>query len=481
METSRTRETHFLIGVFLMCMCGLMLQIMETRILSIITYYHMAFFAIGLAMLGMTAGALLVYYEKLPVIVALSTIITWVMTCFAWATLLSLVSLLSIAITPHFEPTLRFLSLWAITIVVLLPPYILLGIGVSLALTRSPYPVARVYGVDLVGAASGCLVTLGLLSYIDTYSAVIVVAGLGAASAWFFEQAAQPAVATETRVSAWFAKPTVALTIIAAVALTNIWADKSGLRPLLLKGFIEPTWALTEERWNSFSRITLELRPKSPALLWSPSVIAPAAQIEQGWLKIDGEAGTPIYRFDGDWEKMEFLRYDATALAYKTRNQGRAAVIGVGGGRDVLTASLSGFRDVTGVEYNPIFINLFRDKYSRYSGADRIPGLKLVVDDARSWFARSQEKFDLVQMADFRRLLSADQNCRTTTYQPCAKPVIGCIIKSSWTQATSQNMRCSSRLWAHVPPQNWSSLDVSKASTFRPPGIEILSSSTRFD
>ena len=74
-------------------------------------------------------------------------------------------------------------------------------------------------------------------------------------------------------------------------------------------------------------------------------------------------------------------------------------MIGVGGGRDVLTASLSGFRDVTGVEYNPIFIHLFSDKYRQFSGADKIPGLKLVVDDARSWFARSQEKFDLVQMS----------------------------------------------------------------------------------
>src|SRR5579863_1178110 len=27
------------------------------------------------------------------------------------------------------------------------------------------------------------------------------------------------------------------------------------------------------------------------------------------------------------------------------------------------------------------------------------PGLKLVVDDARSWFARSRERFDLIQMS----------------------------------------------------------------------------------
>jgi hypothetical protein len=44
-------------------MCGLMLQIMETRMLSVIGHYNLAFFAIGVAMLGMTAGALLVFYR----------------------------------------------------------------------------------------------------------------------------------------------------------------------------------------------------------------------------------------------------------------------------------------------------------------------------------------------------------------------------------------------------------------------------------
>jgi len=34
----------FLLGVFLICMCGLMLQIVETRVISVIVYYHVAFF-----------------------------------------------------------------------------------------------------------------------------------------------------------------------------------------------------------------------------------------------------------------------------------------------------------------------------------------------------------------------------------------------------------------------------------------------------
>ena len=53
----------FLTGVFLLCMSVLMIQIIQTRILSVVSLYYMAFFSIIMAMLGLTAGALIVYYK----------------------------------------------------------------------------------------------------------------------------------------------------------------------------------------------------------------------------------------------------------------------------------------------------------------------------------------------------------------------------------------------------------------------------------
>jgi hypothetical protein len=38
----------------------LMLQIIETRIISVISWYHLAFFVISIAMFGLTAGAVFV-------------------------------------------------------------------------------------------------------------------------------------------------------------------------------------------------------------------------------------------------------------------------------------------------------------------------------------------------------------------------------------------------------------------------------------
>jgi len=74
-----------------------------------------------------------------------------------------------------------------------------------------------------------------------------------------------------------------------------------------------------------------------------------------------------MYCFDGDFGKLDFLRYDVTNLAYYIRHTGRTAVIGVGGGRDILSAHFFGFQDITGVELNPIFIDMLSRVFLSYN------------------------------------------------------------------------------------------------------------------
>lgn len=45
-------------------------------------------------------------------------------------------------------------------------------------------------------------------------------------------------------------------------------------------------------------------------------------------------------------------------LAYNLPGIGKAAIIGVGGGRDIISAHLYGVPEIVGVELNPIFIRL---------------------------------------------------------------------------------------------------------------------------
>ena len=51
------RPFNFYSGVFCVTSATLMLQLIQTRMLSVVVWYHLAFFVISMAMLGLTAGA----------------------------------------------------------------------------------------------------------------------------------------------------------------------------------------------------------------------------------------------------------------------------------------------------------------------------------------------------------------------------------------------------------------------------------------
>jgi len=55
------RPRAFYLGVFLTSFSALVYQVATTRILSVLTWYHLAFLSISLAMLGITAAGLYVY------------------------------------------------------------------------------------------------------------------------------------------------------------------------------------------------------------------------------------------------------------------------------------------------------------------------------------------------------------------------------------------------------------------------------------
>ena len=123
-------------------------------------------------------------------------------------------------------------------------------------------------------------------------------------------------------------------------------------------------------------------------------------KVEQRWLNIDGEAATVMYRFAGDLQTMAFLRYDVTNLVYYLPGRTKAAVVGTGGGRDVLSALVFGVTDVTAVEINPIFVRLLTQEpgFADYAGLRDLATVRFVADEARSWFARTPESFDIIQM-----------------------------------------------------------------------------------
>jgi len=402
---ARSAPATFLIGVFLVCMCGLMLQIIETRLLSVIAWYYLAFFAISMAMFGMTAGALLVYFNAQRFRSdRLLEHLSWISAAFAIAVVASTLSAISTVLGSSLSSGLMAL-LWFKLILIILPPYVLAGMAISLALTSSPWPVGLVYGVDLVGAATGCLLALALMSWLDGISALFAVAAVGAAAASCFRMAWRRSsgggdAIRESWVNRWvvFRYPALLAALLAILAGLNGWAEPYGIRPTIVKDRLE-FGAPAAQEWNSFSRVRAEPAAVTRPEISGASPKTPPVEASQMRMEIDGGAATTMYRFDGDFSALWFLKYDVTNLAYAIRHDGRAAVIGVGGGRDLLSAHYFGFADVTGVELNPIFVRWLTGKFRDYNRLADVPGTRFFVDEARSWFARTDERFDLIEMS----------------------------------------------------------------------------------
>lgn len=401
------RKFCFYAGLFLITASVLMVQVIQTRILSVITWYYMAFFTISIAMFGLTAGSVWVYMKRERFSErTLSYDLTHFSTAFAVTTALSLGVQMTLPLI--FPETAITLVIWLELAICLAVPFFFAGVVVSLALTRSPYPVGLVYGVDLAGAAVGCLGVLLLLNLVDGPTAVLWISAIVALAAILFRGSGIGQAPTVALPFSQLVRRADLIFVLLLLCAVGNGLTRHGIQPISIKGVLEslhtpPSYVA----WNSFSRIAVFDRDFDPRietpLLWGPSPIFRPGEwsIQHRTVNIDGQAGTAAYRIDGDPAKAAFLRYDVTSLAHFLPGHRRAAVIGVGGGRDMLAARLFGVPDITGVEINPILVRLLTTEpgYADFSGLSRLPGMTFVVDEARSWFARTNELFDVIQMS----------------------------------------------------------------------------------
>jgi hypothetical protein len=394
------RRNLFLLGVFLITFAVLVFQVVQTRILSVVAWYYLAFFAISVAMLGMTAGAVWVYLkraqltpERLSTLLSDSSLLT--------AVAMPASVLVQFCLITKLLPTVTSVVAWALLMGAMTVPYIFAGITVSLALTRSPFPVSQVYGVDLLGAALGCAAVVGILNVLDGPSAILLAGLLAALAAAAFSGGATAPERTVLAQRGYWRRPVTASVLLALLIPANM-AIPVGFKPVMVKDAFETNWLTRTERWNSYSRIVAYPPADFPPYLWGASPLLDKKLIvRQAALNIDGAAGTMMHHFDGTRPSIDFLRYDLVNLAYNLPGINKSAVIGVGGGRDLMSAHLFGVKDITGVELNRIFIDLHTKHpfYAPYSNLMAVPGVKLHVDDARSWFAATKESFDLIQMS----------------------------------------------------------------------------------
>jgi hypothetical protein len=367
-----TGEWSLLAGVAISSFAALLLELALTRLFSVVLFYHFAFLAISIALLGLGSGGVFAYLGK-SWFGRFSTrnLLSWF--CVANAVTVPLV--LEIVLHVPVSLTLskaNFLRLTAIYLASAVP-FFITGLEFSILFARESQNISRLYGADLLGGAMACLGVVPLLNWLGGPNTVLFAALMSAIAG-----------------AAWVANTNVRkLTLsLAAALLLLIAANYSGrlIDVVYAKGMFRDKDWVEFARWNAISRVEVDRQGGAKAVV------------------IDADASTYIMNADPNkWEGTEWqknLMSAPPALANILRPHGDYAIIGPGGGVDVLRAVASGSPSVTGIEINPIIANtVMRGRYADYSyHLYQRPEVHIQVTDGRSFVRNAKQNFDVVQM-----------------------------------------------------------------------------------
>ncbi len=377
------RNVWLLLGMFLTALAVLLLELLDSRLLSVLTWYHISFMAVSLAMLGAAAGAVLVFlnFRRLealgpPRALYLLTLV------FALSIPATHLILKEVQIPTIIALTWKNILPLASTVVILALPFLLSGAAITVGLTMVGGRIGLIYGADLLGASAGCLLIVPLLQHLDMASALFVVAAIAAAgSACFarFHGAGRDRVLAGTAI------------LLFALGLGHAWLGA----PLEMSAEAR---AMYTSKWNAYSHVLIGERAKGPPFYWGRGAVAEQPKLESIPMVIDRNAATPMTGWDGDPASLSWVQYDVTALPYHLRN-GSVAIIGVGGGRDILAAIWGRSTSITAIEYNEIFVRLLRESHREFTQLADFEGVTLVNDEGRAYLTRSPERFDVIQMS----------------------------------------------------------------------------------
>ena len=314
--------------------------------------------------------------------------------CFPTAIVLSFLTQLSIPFRVH--PSIVAIYAIGFTYAVIAVPFVVSGVVVCLALTGFPVRVSRLYAADLAGAALGCMLLIVVIGYSDGPTAVLWVSVLASIGAMMF------ALDTPSRALRRAATISTLLLLVAAVGHNIlVWREFPVFRILYMKGSFEarPLY----EKWNSYSRVRVRGSQKTeePPQGWGLSPVLPeSSRVRQMQMDIDVGAGTVLTGYSGDLQAVQHLKYDVTNIGYYLQHDPSVLVIGAGGGRDILSALVFGAKSVTAVEINKDIIRTVNGRFGDFTGhLDRDPRVRFVNDEARSYVARSKERFDTIQIS----------------------------------------------------------------------------------
>ncbi len=363
----------YYLGIAIISAATLLLEITMTRIFSVAFFHHFAFLIISTALFGFGfSGVFLSIFPSLNKF-NLNKLLTTFAACFSVSTILTLKVVVDVPLQfgRVLDQSFEFFAYLSVYYLVLAIPFFFSGLIIALILSTLPEQVNTLYFFNLSGAGIGCFLVMPLIPWLGAPGTAIAASLLGIVAAACF------GMLTGKRTLLVHAVLFLAIALLLPFRATHFRVKvHEGKRSFNLdeaKGKLEFT------RWGPISRIDVASMP-------------PYKNI---W--IDGGSNQSfMVPFHGD---VNALTPDERAgIVYRLTEHPDVLVIGPAGGEEVLYALSYQPNSITGVELDPVIVDLVQHEYRDFiGGIYNQPHVTLVNDEGRSYIRHTPDKFDIIQ------------------------------------------------------------------------------------
>ena len=353
-------KSQRLIGTAVLSASALLLEIVLTRLFSVLFFPPYVFLVISIAIFGIGIGAAL---PALRPVMAHSNRLA--LYCCG-ATLATLLLLLFAVLGASLDLQILLLPMLAL-------PYLLFGLAMSSLFSQDPAASRLLYMSDLLGAGVAALIAIPLLdSFGAINSALIAALGFALAGLYFVTHRHRWIVLLSIGLPAVLFATNVAANLL-DIDMSSLATRKPITGPLNSGGKILRT------RWDAFARTDL-LEPGDGGPLR---------------IYVDGGAASIM---PSAAAQQDLIR-DIGFFPFATEQPERVFIIGPGAGLDVFFALQGKAKAVTAVEVNPASVALVDEWRGINGNLYDQPEVQVIVDDGRSVLRRATEGFDLIYLS----------------------------------------------------------------------------------
>jgi len=375
------RKTQIMFSIFFLTLSTILIEILYTRVFSVIYYSSFGFLMISLALFGTGLSGVFMSIkriEKDKTAVKLLQITTLAMTILL-PIVFKITLVVKIDFLNLFNPITNIIPL-VINVLVLLIPFFLTGISLILIFTLYSEEIGKLYFIDLAGAAIGGLLIIPLITLFGP-SKIILLISFIFLSLWIMVSKTNKSI----KISSF---------IIISVILAGLFTYSEQtleIVPKISKRDYRDDHRrkkLEYGKWSPINKIDVAKFQKTRKIVWLNGGTQQSFLIKQKKENLRRKRVKPI-----KWMKE--------AIPYQLANKGSALIIGSAGGFETLCALSNGFKDIVSVEMDPVICDIVENKYKNYIGdLFHTRGVHLMNDEGRSVLKRLKKKYDVIHMVN---------------------------------------------------------------------------------